>query len=121
MQTSSVYNMDSLVRGHVSLGAILAKCGLASVPSPAEPRPLDTNYYAGGYISKCHSAEADATSNINCIQAELPASMRTPVASLLVAAKAFARALFEFYKLHSFHKWILLMYLLIVKYIFIFL
>jgi hypothetical protein len=95
--------MEALIRGSVSFGAMLNKCGLSAIPSPEDPKPHATNYYYGGYISKCHSSLADPTTNINCIQTELPASMRSPT-TYANSAKVFARALFEFYRIHSFHK-----------------
>ena len=94
------YSLEQLIRGNVSFGSYLNKYNLSAIPSASDPRPLTTQYYNGGYITLNHSALADPTTNINCIQSELSSQYRDAFAT---TAQWFAKALFDFYNAHSFY------------------
>jgi hypothetical protein len=98
------YNLETLIRGDVSFGAMLEINSLNAIPSPYDRKPNKTNYFNGGYLANHLSGFSDSKSILNVIQCELPTSMRATQAKYSRSAKLFARAVVDFYNLHSFNK-----------------
>lgn len=94
----------TLVRGSsYSLGGIIqAKFNLRVVPSPNHVGPHGANYYSGGFITEHYSSKEMAKYRLNCIQIELPASMRHDASVVEVNAKKIASCLFDYYFVNSF-------------------
>ncbi len=50
-------NISELIRGPESFGALLSRSGYPVIPSPADPRPFDNDYYSGSYIVRHHTSK----------------------------------------------------------------
>ena len=61
---------DELLRGSVSLGALLADVGFPAVPSPDIPGPEGRAYYSGGYNTRRHGSINGG--EIDAVQVGLP-------------------------------------------------
>ena len=66
--------LSQLVRGPLSLGALLEQQGFATVPSPAHPDPNKEPYFSGGYNLEQHSAFSGKMAY--GIQVETPTTIR---------------------------------------------
>lgn len=69
----------ALLRGPMSLGALLVKNGFASVPSPTDlaPAPAD-EYFTGGYTTDRHGSSGGGTVDAIQIEAYRPGARDTP-------------------------------------------
>ncbi len=50
-------NISELIRGPESFGALLSRSGYPVIPSPADPRPFESDYYSGSYIVRHHTSK----------------------------------------------------------------
>ena len=107
LSSISKYNLEELIRGEVSFGAILKKnlpdCYI--LPSPDNRYPtLAQKYYTGGYIIERYGSKCIYNNNnpiISAIQLELPNFMRTD-GNYQSYSLGLAKSIYEFYKLHNF-------------------
>ncbi|RNA38969.1 pglyrp1 isoform X3 [Brachionus plicatilis] len=102
MASKSFLSLEEMIRGEkVSLGSLIeTKSNIKVVPSPGFKSPKEGNYYSGGFITECHGSFYDTSKRLNSIQIELPMWMRTDK-YIEFSAKHIAKAIFEFYELHS--------------------
>lgn len=99
LSAASPLAFSALLRGPTSLGALLAREGYASVPSPETPGPAGASYFNGGYSTVRHGCR---DGGIVCgIQAELPSpGLRDTDANRQRFAGAVARVLVEYVRTH---------------------
>lgn len=83
-----------LIRGDLSFGLQLQKNGIASVPSPAIPRPDGNPYFSGGYNLEQHSAFSGRKAW--GIQVELPTGIREDDSRRSAFASAFVKSVLGF-------------------------
>jgi hypothetical protein len=83
-----------LIRGDLSLGALLEKEGIATVPSPKIPHPGNKPCFSGGYNLEQHSAFSRR--NAWGIQVELPTGIREDKARRRAFADTFVKSLLGF-------------------------
>lgn len=102
LASKSYLSLEEMIRGEkVSLGSLIeSKSNFKVVPSPGYKSPKGGNYYSGGFITEFHGSFYDISKRLNSIQIELPIWMRTDK-YIDLSAKHLARAIFEFYQLHS--------------------
>ncbi len=67
--SSSGKSFSELLRGSVSLGALLSQYGIPSVPSPDNNDPGGNSYFSGGYSTQRHGSRDGG--NISGIQIEM--------------------------------------------------
>jgi hypothetical protein len=83
-----------MIRGDLSLGALLGKNRIATVPSPEMPHPGGNPYFSGGYNLEQHSAFSGRKAW--GIQVELPTGIREDDTKRRSFAATFAKSLMEF-------------------------
>jgi len=86
--------LSQLVRGPLSLGALLEQQGFATVPSPAHPDPNKEPYFSGGYNLEQHSAFSGR--KVWGIQVELPTGIREDDTRRHIFAAAFVKSVIGF-------------------------
>ncbi len=93
LAASSTLPFAQLLRGPTSLGGLMQKEGIRSVPSPGDPSPGNDDYFSGGYNTGRHgSLEAGRT--VSGVQLELPLpGIRDTAANRQAFGEALARAL----------------------------
>jgi N-formylglutamate amidohydrolase len=105
LAASSPLPFDQLLRGSTSLGGLMQKEGIRSVPSPGDPSPGSNDYFTGGYNTERHgSLEAGRT--VSSVQIELPfpgirdtdANRRAFGQALAKAVEAFMTEHFGFFR-----------------------
>jgi hypothetical protein len=62
---------SALLRGPSSLGGLMQREGVRSVPSPGDPSPLDADYFTGGYNTERHGSSRQGRT-VSGVQIELP-------------------------------------------------
>jgi N-formylglutamate amidohydrolase len=76
LSVRSRQNFNDLVRGNLSLGALLEKRGYPCIPSPANPNPgtnsagVTNNYFNGGYNVETYGTSSANGGTIDAIQIE---------------------------------------------------
>ena len=94
------YSHAALVRGQRSLGTLLDRKGLPTVPSLSDPFPQSTEpYFTGGYNTQRHGSR-DTNGAIDAIQIELNQEVRFDDSTRLTLINSLAQSVLEFYNLH---------------------
>jgi len=92
--------LAELLRGPMSLGAILERHGVKSVPSDVEPAPRPGwGYFSGGYNTKRHGARDGGP--VSGVQVEVNSNWRRDRGTRAVFAHSLARAIVEFLGHHA--------------------
>ena len=92
--------LSNLLRGPESLGAILERYGVPSVPSDVQPAPEPGwEYFSGGYNVKRHGARDGGA--VGGVQIEVNSAWRRDQAALGYFAHALARATADFLGRHA--------------------
>jgi hypothetical protein len=95
----SEYTIGELIRGEVSLGAMLEKKGYPAMPSPAKPEPKDQFFYSGGYNTTVHSSKKEL--NFNGVQIETYwDGLRDSPENIKKFSTVFVEVLIDYLKLH---------------------
>lgn len=95
----SKYTFAEVIRGTVSLGAMLDKRGYPSMPSPAKPEPKDQYFFSGGYNTAVHAAKPEY--NFNGLQIETYwDGLRDTPENINKFSKVFVEVLIDYLKLH---------------------
>lgn len=92
-------NFVALLRGVNSLGSLLAKRDVPSVPCAEKPMPKDEPYLSGGYITKIHGSAKSMGGTVDAIQMEFDSVARN-AENRRKTAEGVADALLEFLSLH---------------------
>ncbi|HSW30962.1 MAG TPA: Ig-like domain-containing protein [Longimicrobiales bacterium] len=93
LAASSPLPFAQLLRGSMSLGGLMQKEGVRSVPSPGDPSPGSDEYFTGGYNTERHGSLA-AGRTVSGVQIELPLpGIRDTAANRQAFGEALARAL----------------------------
>ena len=71
LAASSPLPFAQLLRGSTSLGGLMQKEGIRSVPSPGDPSPGSDEYFSGGYNTERYGS-LDAGRMVSGVQIELP-------------------------------------------------
>lgn len=96
LSEASPLSFSALLRGEKSLGGYMAREGILSVPSPADPSPGSAEYFTGGYNTERHGSRAPGRT-VSGVQVELPRpGIRDTDANRRVFAAAFASAVEAF-------------------------
>lgn len=103
LQARSRQGIAALLRGPASLGAFLEQQGVAVIPAPGTPRPLQDPYYSGTYILRHHASAEFA--HVDGVQLECPfPGIRDTAAHRAAFARAFVNALAQFLERHYDYK-----------------
>jgi hypothetical protein len=95
----SKYTFADVIRGKVSLGAMLEKHGYPSMPSPCKPEPKDQYFFSGGYNTAVHAAKLEY--NFNGLQIETYwEGLRDTPENINKFSKVFVEVLIDYLKLH---------------------
>lgn len=96
-------NFSGLLRGHNSLGSLIARQGVRAVPSYDEPSPGGGNpYFSGGYSTARHGSRTTGT--ISGVQIEAyRAGLRDTGENRLKYAQVLTRALDQYFR--NFYGW----------------
>ena len=93
LAASSPLPFAQLLRGSTSLGGLMQKEGIRSVPSPGDPSPGSAEYFTGGYDTEQHGS-LQAGRTVSAVQIELPLpGIRDTDANRRAFGQALARAL----------------------------
>ena len=96
---NSKYSFAEVIRGDVSLGAMLEKLGYPTTPSPSKPEPKDEYFFSGGYNTAVHGAKEEY--NFNGLQIETYwDGLRDTPEHINKFSKDFVTVLKEYLKLH---------------------
>jgi hypothetical protein len=89
----------AMVRGQLSLGALLEERGFAAAPSPSRPRPDGTGYVGGGVTTALHGSSDGG--RVNAILIETPfAGVRESDATRAAFAAGMVDALEAYFLIH---------------------
>lgn len=89
---SSPLPFAQLLRGSTSLGGLMQREGIRSVPSPGDPSPGSEEYFTGGYNTERHGS-LQAGRTVSGVQVELPLpGIRDTDANRRAFGQAMARA-----------------------------
>ncbi|MHB1191701.1 MAG: Ig-like domain-containing protein [Longimicrobiales bacterium] len=92
LAASSPLPFAQLLRGSTSLGGLMQKEGVRSVPSPGDPSPGTNDYFAGGYNTERYGSFT-AGRTVSGVQIELPLpGIRDTAANRQAFGEALARA-----------------------------
>jgi hypothetical protein len=95
----SKYSFAEVIRGEVSLGAMLEKQGYPSLPSPEKPEPKDQFFFSGGYNTAVHASKPEY--NFNGLQIETYwDGLRDTPENINKFSKVFVEILIDYLKLH---------------------
>jgi len=93
LAASSPLPFSQLLRGPASLGGLMQKEGIRSVPSPGDPSPGSNDYFTGGYDTERHGSR-EAGRTVSGVQIELPLpGIRDTATNRQAFGEALARAL----------------------------
>lgn len=93
LAASSPLPFAQLLRGTTSLGGLMQKEGVRSVPSPGDPSPGSDDYFTGGYNTSRHGSLQTGRA-VSGVQIELPyPGIRDTAANRQAFGLALARAL----------------------------
>ena len=71
LAASSLLPFAQLLRGNTSLGGLMQREGIRSVPSPGDPSPGIDEYFTGGYNTARHGSLEEGRT-VSGVQIELP-------------------------------------------------
>ena len=86
-----------LLYGQQSLGGLLERAGLKTVPSPSHSSPEGGSYFNGGYNTRRYGTQSSAS--LDAIQIESPINERAPD-KIYSYAKTLAKCLYDFLQMH---------------------
>ncbi|MEC8832320.1 MAG: MopE-related protein [Bacteroidota bacterium] len=94
------YTHAEMLRGPVSMGALLNEKGFPTVPSPNDPAPkVNENYFNGGYNVWEHGSRLNS-GNIDGIQIEINQDVRFDIQSRALFAEGLAASLQTYLGVH---------------------
>jgi len=97
---SSPLPFSALLRGSTSLGALLQREGVRSLPSPGDPSPGSDDYFTGGYNTARHGSRSSGRT-VSGVQIELPyPGIRDSAANRQAFGQALAKALEAYMTAH---------------------
>ncbi|ELT88334.1 hypothetical protein CAPTEDRAFT_185278 [Capitella teleta] len=71
-------SFEEMLRGETSLGGYMEAAGLAAIPTPLDPKPLNDAYFTGGYITRYYGSRYDSsTAPTDAIQIECSSDQRS--------------------------------------------
>jgi len=93
LAASSPFSFAELLRGPTSLGGLMQKEGIRSLPSPGDPSPGSEDYFTGGYNTARHGSR-EVGRTVSGVQIELPLpGIRDTAANRQAFAEALAKVL----------------------------